>query len=80
MSKKRNIPLILGFILMLIAVIFLSGVATALLIPQMIALFEFFGYEVAQPNIWDVYLPLMTLLLMPIVLMTFAVILRRPAK
>lgn len=77
---KRNLPLFAGLILMLIAVIYISGFATVILIPQITALFEFFGYNVPELNVWEFYLPLMTLLMTPIILFVFAVFLRRPKQ
>lgn len=75
---RSNTSYLIGIFLIGIAALFLSGILTALLIPQMKALWEWFGYEVGDPNIWEVYIPFVTLMIMPVILAAFALVIRKP--
>jgi hypothetical protein len=70
---KRGLAQILGLFAIMLAVVFASGIATIILVPQLMAMFVFFGFEAGEPNVWDVYLALMVLFVAPIiVLLTLA--------
>lgn len=71
--KGRLLP-ILGMFAIMVGIIFLSGIATVLLVPQLVAMFEFFGFDAGEPNVWDIYLAMMVLFVAPIVvLFVFAI-------
>ena len=66
--KGRLLP-ILGMFAVMVGIIFLSGIATVLLVPQLVAMFEFFGFDAGEPNVWDIYLAMMVLFVAPIVVL-----------
>ena len=71
--RGRLLP-ILGMFVVMVGIIFLSGIATVLLVPQLVAMFEFFGFDAGEPNVWDIYLAMMVLFVAPIVvLFVFAI-------
>ena len=76
---KGSLLPILGMVIIMVGVVFLTGIATVLLVPQLVAMFEFFGFDAGEPNVWDIYLAMMVLFMAPIVVF-FILALRGRAK
>lgn len=62
----------------MVGIIFLTGIATVLLVPQLVAMFEFFGFDAGDPNVWDIYLAMMVLFVAPLVVLFVFAIRGRP--
>ena len=75
--KGRLLP-ILGMVVIMVGIIFLTGIATVLLVPQLVAMFEFFGFDAGDPNVWDIYLAMMVLFVAPLVVLFVFAIRGRP--